>query len=311
MNRLGLLLVAVLASLVSAAACSSGGEREVGLKGETSISSTTDTMETTAGDAADSDPAAVLAEAIDKTRSAETMDLIVELSYDGGRLLGTRQVTIEGELGTDGNRSALSSNEDGFGAIEVRILDEKAWVGGDMEQVRAALPEGAEWAEVTTDVLLASPNFDDVGRLSFLYLLGGATKVMATGADEYSFALDMAKAVSAAPANIQVEVGRLLRFPGENEPEIIGTVELDDEGRLVSMVIHGMQTPSPAEAVQFGGDAITKLSMSVELDDFGEPVEVEAPAADLVVPISRVPELADFLRLDSGARSGPEQNRDG
>jgi hypothetical protein len=298
------LLVALCASVVFAAACSSGGDQEVGLKGVTTSPSSTATTGTTAADAADSDLTAVLAEAIDKTRSAETMDVTLELAFDGGKVLDKQQVTIAGELATDGTRASLSSSADGVGAMEVRILDDKAWVGGDMEQVRQALPKGAEWAELATKDLVASPGFGDVGELSFIYLLGGATNVEATGDDEYTFDLDVAKAASSAPADLRDEVSGLLSFSGENEPEITGTVELDDEGRVASMTIHGVQKPSPAEAEQFGEDAVIKLSLNVEIDDFGEPVEVEAPAGDTVVPIAEAPELAKLLGL--GAEPGIE-----
>lgn len=237
-----------------------------------------------------------LLEAVERTRAAESAVVELQLGFDGGTALGSQEATVSGPVALDGSSADLRVSINGQDdTLRFVVLGDRSFVGGDGEEVRGALPEGADWAELTTEQLLESPDFANPGDLAFLYLVGGAEDIEIDGST-YRFTVDMEAAVASAPAELRDIVAESLSFTGDEEPEITGEAELDDDGFITFMEIVGIQRASEEEAEALGLDPDTEIRVSIgtAIEDIDEPIEVQAPEGT-VVPIAEAPDVAAML----------------
>lgn len=248
--------------------------------------------------------AQLLSESIEQTRAIQSMRFSLQLTFDGGSLLGSETAEIAGVVALDGTALDLSATIGGQAdALRLLVLGDRAWVGGEGDDVQDALPAGASWVELAASDLMASPTYSDPSELDFLYLLNGATDVEAEGDGRYRFDIDLDRAIAEAPADRREQVAETLTFDGDAEPEITGEVTLDEKGRVREMSILGIQRPTPEEQETFDledGDEL-RIQLRFTADDIDEEVEVEAPDATDVVDIADAPEVAALLELE-GAR---------
>lgn len=289
-------LLALLAGLSFLTSCGDSDDAEE------AATTTTEAQEEDEREAGGGDDAAErLSDAIEVTRSAESMRLALDLDLDLGNN-GSQSVGLEAAFALDSSAVDLSTEIEGQrDAIRIRVLDDRAWVGGEGEDMQAALPDGAAWAELDSATLFESPTWSDPGELAFLYLLNGAVDVEEEGDDRYRFTLDLDKAIEEAPADLRDDVGEVITFQGDAEPEITGEVELDDEGRVVVLDIEGVQRPTAEEEEALDlvqGDEI-RITLHLEIADFDEEIDLEEPDAAEVVDIAEAPEVATLLELQA------------
>jgi hypothetical protein len=300
---------APVVALAILAACSDGGSDDDGAASPTTTSDTTaersaDPTTTEPSEGLSEDEAGrILSDAIETTRSVDSMVVSLELSFDGGSLLGTQSVRLAGPVRLDGTEIDISAEiEEQPDAIRILISEDRAWVGGEGDDIRAALPNGADWVELAASVLQASPTYSDPSELAFLYLLNGADEIESDGEGRYRFNVDLDRAIDEAPAERREDVASTLTFSGEAEPVITGEVVLDDDGRVRSMEITGVQGPTDEEreAFDLGDDEEVTIRLLVLIDDIDVPVDVDAPDPDSVVDIADAPEVATLLQLEAG-----------
>lgn len=303
-------IAAAVAALALLAAC--GGD-------DATPGSTTTTVEeaggsdgsatTAPGDGDGGEPGDVTAEelleAVEATRAAGSATVELALGFDGGELLGSQSVSIGGPATFDGSRADLTVSANGE-ADTLRILvdDDQSWMGGHGDDVRGALPEGADWVEIPADDLRAAQSYSNPGDLAFLYLVGGAQDIEATD-DGYRFDIDLDAAVASAPEELKEEVASNLSFSGSLAPEITGEVVLDDEGRVTSLAVVGIQRPSAEEVEQMelAPDTEIRIELDATLEDFDEDFDVEEPDGE-VVPLSEAPQVAALLGIEGAGASG-------
>jgi len=291
-------LVALAALALLGAACG-GGDDDAADPTPTAPDAAESTETTEAGEAEDEASGVTaddLLEAVDRTKAASSATVQIDAAFDGGPTFGTQELSLGGLVSFDGARGDITLEVgEGQGAIRVLLDDADAYVGGDFADVRDALPEGASWASVPREQLLASPGFTNPGDLAFLYLVGGASDVREDG-DVLRFDIDVDRAVESAPEELREQVASTLTFTGERAPEVTGELELDDEGRITSLSVLGIQRPTAEETEQLSldEDAELRITLDVALEGFDEPVDVEAPSSG-VVPIGEAPELASML----------------
>lgn len=294
--------VAALAALALLAAC--GGDDDATTDTTTTTAEEVDGSERSTTTAADDDGEASdvtvddLLEAVETTRRAGSATVELDLGFDGGELLGAQSVSIGGQATFDGDRADLTVSANGE-ADTLRILvdGDRSWMGGEGDDVRQALPEGAEWVAIPGDELRASQGYSNPGDLAFLYLVGGAQDIEDAG-DGYRFDVDLDAAVASAPAELQEEVASNLSFTGSLDPEITGEVVLDDEGRITSLTVVGIQRPSAEEAEQLeiDPDSEIRVELGATLEDFDEDFDVEEPEGR-IVPLSEAPQVGALLGI--------------
>lgn len=251
-------------------------------------------------DAADATVDALL-DAVERTRSSESAVVELAIGFDGGALLGSQAATVSGPVTLDGTRADLRvSVDDEPDRVRFVVVDDRSWVGGEGDEVRAALPEGADWVELTTEQLLESPDFSNPGNLAFLYLAGGAADIEVDGST-YRFTVDLDAAAASAPSELRAAVAESLSFTGEQEPEITGEAELDDEGRITRLEVVGVQRPTEQEIerLDLDPDTAIRASIATRISDLDEPVDVEAPDGE-VVSLADAPGMAAMLSLRAG-----------
>lgn len=299
------LLGPVAALALLAAAC--GDDEPVAAPAEKETpsepgASEAESMEVEDGDEDEAASATVTAEdllaAVEATRASTSAVVELRLGFDGGDLLGSQEVSIAGPVLLDGSQADLSVTVDGTrDNLRLVLVDERSWVGGVGEDVRGAMPEGADWVEVPAADLLASPQFTNPGELAFLYLVGGAQDIESDG-DVHTFTLDVEAATAAAPEELREDVASSVTFNGTEEPEITGEVELDEAGRIVALSVLGIQRPSAEEAERFGieDDSSIRVELDATIDDIDEPVDVREPDGS-VVTLEEAPDIAALLAL--------------
>lgn len=104
---------------------------------------------------------------------------------------------------------------------------------------------------------------------------------------------------TASPLRQDVEE---ITFSGDGDPEVTGTAELDDEGRVTSMEVSGLQRPADEEREAFDledDEEGVRIELRAAIEEIDEPVEVEAPD-DGVVDVADAPGVAELLELEAG-----------
>lgn len=244
--------------------------------------------------------AAALAQAAEATTATEET---VDASFD---LAVTGTATDDTELGFDARVDPIDQVGEfeidaAGGAFTIRLGEDAAYISSDEASFTDALPEGAEWIEVSPDELASlglDTSFDQGGLTPQLYLALGATDPVAGDTTEvngvpvqtYSFGIDQEQAVAEAPEEAKAAVESAISLEGENQ-SIEGEAAIDGDGLLRQMSVTGV-----AETPDFGGEGIrVEVTFDVEYLDFGIEIETEPPDPETVVPLAEAPDAAAAL----------------
>jgi hypothetical protein len=122
----------------------------------------------------------------------------------------------------------------------------------------------------------------------------GVEDVRGTSTTHYKFTIDMQKASAAAPENFRKFISEALAEIGSN-PLIPGDVWLDADGLPRRMSYEMTMSPEP-------GEAPVKVTVSMDMFDFGQPVSITPPADNDVVDTGNI-FGADEEEADAGVTS--------
>jgi hypothetical protein len=227
--------------------------------------------------------------AVSNTQAAESSRFTVDVAVNA---LG-HDFTVEGEgvSSGDGKAIQLTLTVPIFGAFEVRVLDDAIYVDlGSLPVAAARLPDGKHWVRFSLDALGAKSGtylaqlFDQVRgnspRQGLEYLQGlsgdvqnlGDDTVAGVHATHYRASIDFSKVAAKLPASASALAGKL---------SALGTtpadVWIDDQDRVVKMhfVVDGSAFGAGGGTAEF----------TMQITDFGVPVEVQAPPADETVDL--------------------------
>lgn len=247
--------------------------------------------------------AEVVRAAIEPTVAIARAEFDYRISVDGG-LMGSQQVGVSGPIDFDDFQADLSGALDGLeDAIRLRMIGNQAWLGGELPEIRQAMPDGIRWAEDDADRLLELGVLTDPeDTFDSVYLLNGAEEVVHLGEidrdgetlDHYRFVLDVDAAIEAAPADRRDGVAGIFSVDGDNDPVMVAEVAIDADGHMRSLWIIAVLEPTEEERQSLGADTI-RLELALSIDAIGEAVEVEAPDPDEVVDLDEVPGLVALL----------------
>ena len=260
----------VVSLAISAAACGSGG-------GDAAVSIKT------------------LRAAVTNTQAAESSRFTIDVAV---RVAG-QDLTIEGSgvSSGDGTTTQLTLTVPIIGSVEVRIVDGVIYVNlGEVPLAASRLPEGKHWVRIDPDSLGAGSGVG-LGQLleqaksnsptqGLEYLRGlsgdvqnlGDDTVAGAHATHYRASIDYAKVAAKLPDSASALAGKLATLG-----TVPADVWIDDSDRVVKMhfTISGGALGG-SELVD--GDRTADFTM--EITDFGVPVNVEAPPADETVDVA-------------------------
>jgi hypothetical protein len=268
MKRRGALAVIVLAVAMTAAACGSGGSGDAAVSIETLQAAASNTQ------ASDS--------------SRYTMDMTLDV--DGESVA----ITADGVMSGDGKNGQLTVSMPIVGSIEERVVDgviymnlgsfpgapesvAGKWIKLDPEQLEA---QGGMLGDVAGQTETNSPK----QGLEYLQGLSGDVQdlgqedVNGVTATHYRATIDYAKVLDQLPnasAETRDALGKLGTVPAD--------LWIDDQDRVVKVHM-------TIDAGGFGAGAGT-AELTMELSDFGTPVDVQAPPADQTVDFSELTSL--------------------
>jgi len=268
MKRRGALGAIVVALAITAAACGSGGT------GAAAVSIKT------------------LQAAASNTQAADSSRFVMDVTVDVAGMPTT--VKIDGTTTSDGKTAQMTMTLPGVGGLEERIVDgviymnmgdiaggklgDRPWVKLDLEQLKQQ--GGGMFGDLADQAQSNSPQ----QGLEYLQgLSGDVTKVgddtvAGEHATHYTATIDYSKALDKLPDAPQAMRDALTK---------LGTVPadiwIDDNDRVVKMKMD-------IDASAFGAGA-GKATMSMEITDFGVPVDVQAPPDDQVTDFSALSSL--------------------
>lgn len=264
--RRRLAFIGIVVSLaISAAACGSGdGDAPVSIK--------------------------TLQAAVSNTQAAESSRFTIDVAV---RAAG-QDLTIEGSgvSSGDGTTTQLTLTIPIIGSIEARIVDGVIYLNlGDFPLAATRLPEGKHWVRINPDSLGAGSGVD-FGQLleqaqsnsptrGLEYLQGlsgdvqnlGDDTVAGAHATHYRASIDYAKVAAKLPDSQSALAGKMAKLG-----TVPADVWIDDSDRVVKMSF-------AIDGSAVGGGAGT-AKFSMEITDFGVPVDVQAPPADDTVDVA-------------------------
>ncbi len=240
------------------------------------------------------------------TEAARSADVSLVLT------VGTTVTNVQGsaDLST-GNADVTADLPAGLGTAEVLSVGQVAYVRlppgmqsifGGKPWVKADLPmvEGLAGAQIGVPGL--GSGFQFSGILDWLRGVSG--QVTAVGSEtihgdattHYRAEVDLAKAAASAPAARQSELQQAAIAAGQTIPVDIW---LDSEGRLRQMTV----SFDPAKAHLPAGAALDSPGVvvaTVDLWNFGAPVNVTPPSADQVAPMTGMPGIVKGILGTAG-----------
>ena len=270
MKRRGALAGIVVALAVTAAACGSGGS----------------------GSDASGDPVVsikTLQAAASNTQAAESSRFTMEMKVD----IAGEPTTInaDGVMGGDGKTGQISLTIPMMGAIEERFVDGAIYMNlGSIPGAGAELG-GKQWVKLDLEQLeqqsgmfgnLADQAESNSPQQGLEYLQGLSGDVQNLGeetvggqpATHYRASIDYTKVLDKLPDatdEMRDALGKLGTVPAD--------VWIDGQDRVVKMHL-------TIDGGAFGGAGTAEMTM--ELSDFGVPVDVQAPPADQTVDFSEL-----------------------
>jgi hypothetical protein len=235
-----------------------------------------------------------------KTAAADSAKIALDMSYSG---LGPSGITLtaNGAVDFESGDSELTMEFGGMfssflpSGIQTRTVDGVAYVHLPM-----GLPSGKEWVAVDSKKLggAGSNTALDIGGsadpkklLAYLEKVSdgvqevGTETIRGVETTHYSAEVDLGKAVDRA------DVPRALRGAVDEIAGKVGTVPVDiwiDDDDLVRRqqmeMDFGSLLPGASGATGQSGSTPT-VTLTLDLYDFGAPVDVEAPPADQVISV--------------------------
>lgn len=228
--------------------------------------------------------------AVSNTQHASTSRFLMDVSFDGSG----RNVVIhaDGVASDDGKQGKVTVTLPTLGSIEERVVDGIVYMDFGGLPFASVLPEGKHWLSVSADELKARTGTDlgsldqaqnNSPRQGLEYLQGLSGDVEKVGDDtvagehatHYRASIDYAKVAAKLPSESSALADKLAKLG-----TVPADVWIDDHDRVVKMhfTIDGSTLGAEAGAGEF----------TMEITDFGVPIDVQAPPAD---------ETVDFLTL--------------
>lgn len=238
--------------------------------------------------------------AIATNENTETIEARLEGSISG-LPTGDQEFSFDGFVDPQAETGSVEVSV-GEGTFELILLEDVAFLTSDDDAFLDALPEGAEWVELTIEELNSvgiDTAFSEGAFSPQLYLALGANDVEAGEADEigddpvraYSFTIDEAEAVEEAPDDVRASVEDAISLEGDN-PMIDGEASIDAEGRMRSFSAVG--TVEPSGDLETSTDGI-EVRIGTEYRAFGVDVPADPPSEDATVPFAEAPEALTAL----------------
>jgi hypothetical protein len=227
--------------------------------------------------------------AAENTQAAESSRFTMDVQFD---VAGHDPVTMHGEGVTtgDGKSGLVTMEIPSAGTIEERIVDGALYMKlGDL--VPLSKLHGKQWVKVNADALgsgevgstgLAAQAGADGPRQGLEYLQGLSGDVTKVGDDtvagqhatHYKAQIDYAKVADELPESKADQRGKIAKLG-----IVPADVWIDDHDRVVKMQF-------AIDGNSIGEDAEGKVELTLEITDFGVPVDVQAPPADEVIDFS-------------------------
>lgn len=275
MKRRGALGAVVLAFALVLAACGGGGDGG----GNATVSIKT------------------LQAAVAKTQAAESSRFVMDMNVDADG----HQVTIHGEgvSAGDGKTGQITMTLPSVGTIEERIADGTIYMNfGDLPF--ASKLDGKHWVAISLDELKQQTG-TDLGGLADQAGAGGSQQgleyLQGLSGDVTEVGTDTVAGAPATHYQASIDYSKVAaKLPGSSADareklEKIGVVPadvwIDGQDRVVKM---HMTIDGSAFGGTASGDATAELTM--EISDFGVPVDVQAPPADDVTDFSTLSGLS-------------------
>jgi hypothetical protein len=266
MKRRGALAAAVIALAMAVSACGSGGSNAV-------VSIKT------------------LRAAADNTQAASSYHFTMTMAISATG--ETAQINASGAQAADGKQMQATMDFDGLGSFEMRLVDNTFYVDmGDLAGASSKLPEGKHWLQISFDELKNKTGVDyqqllDQSQQSSptqgLQYLQGLSGDVTTIGDEtingehtvhYRASIDYSKLGDKLDSLNESVRDRL---------EDLGPVPVDvwinDQDQAVK--VH-FALDTSAMGLPGGGS----VEMTMEMTDFGAPLDVQPPPADETVDIA-------------------------
>lgn len=245
---------------------------------------------------------AALRRSAEATADVGTQKMSLTMTMSGVPMMGDIEITAEGEIDTAAKRShitmdmgdLLSMLGETDGTIEMIIDGDDAYLRSDLYRDLAGTD--AEWlhanaSDLSGQDLAGAPQGDPTKLLSFLEQAGGEVEEVGTeqvrGVETRHLRTDvdlahLAESVSPEEAADLRDSLDQLGLPEGSTLTLPTDVWVDEDGmvRKFEMVFDFSQLASGSEEGELLGS--TKMTMSYELWDFGEPVDIQIPPASEV-----------------------------
>jgi hypothetical protein len=228
--------------------------------------------------------------AVSNTQDApsERFTMTIGADVEGERF----DIDADGVASGDGKTLQLTMTLPVLGSIEERFADDVIYIDfGDLGALSGELPEGKRWVSVSLDDLKSKTGTDlrsliDQAQSSgpaqgLEYLQGLSGDVTKVGEDtvagehatHYRASIDYGKVAAKLPstsAELAEKLAKLRTVPAD--------VWIDDQDRVVKMhfTIDGSALGAGAGGADF----------TMEITDFGVPVDVQAPPADETIDVA-------------------------
>jgi hypothetical protein len=232
--------------------------------------------------------------AVSNTQAAESSRFTMDITIDAGTRFGQAgvpmTVTVEGVMSGDGKTGQVSVSMPIVGSIEERIVDGVIYMNmGSLPGASAEL-DGKQWVKLDLEQLkqqnsmfgdLANQAESNSPKQGLEYLQGlsgdvqnlGSETVAGQPATHYRASIDYTKLLDTLPdatAEMRDAFAKLGTVPAD--------VWIDGQDRVVKMHM-------TIDGSAFGTGS-GNAEMTMQITDFGVPVDVQAPPADQTVDFS-------------------------
>jgi hypothetical protein len=240
--------------------------------------------------------------AIEATEAEERYSFDADLAVDMGFV--AEELDLSGEVDRGADPRMVVRFESAEIDAEIRIDGDDAWFSSNTPEFEDALPDDAEWIHVTGEDDIDEFDFDSPDDLGAgpLYYLRGAEDVEDLGVDgevrTYSFtaASDVAEQ---APEEHRETVRDLFTSSDNLDLTVTGEVDIDAEGRIRRLSLHGDLTPKDPDDLNARRAEGGGLDFEMRYEAFGEPVDVEAPPEDETVDAADDPSLLEAVEIQT------------
>jgi hypothetical protein len=264
------------------------------------------------------DPTELIASSADATDAAKTAQMSASMSIDMPLLPNPVQFTMDGPLALDGSRADLEMDMSSMlsmipGApaslvVEARVVDGVTYIDfgdffGALAHGRAVPPalQGIKWLKVDVASAAGTPSGTSPGSFTqyLQYLRGVAAGVREIGGETI-------RGVATTHYQAQIDKSHLLDQLGKARDSLPSA-----EQKLLDQGLVGVDSDPTVDVWIGNGDHLVHrlmlaldmtaagqsmhMNMSLDLYDFGVPVDVQAP------PASQVRDLSDLSQLALGS----------